>query len=443
VEGFGQYGFTLAIIGFFTVISEFGLNPVQIRETSINRDSDLPRRYISLTLLARTILGCISLAIIVAVAIFANKPDDVRLLLILLGAGMFVTNLFGSYSAVLMGLEKLESFAVFSALYSLGFTVLAIAALKLGFGLVGIGVSQLSVGLIITVAGVLYVTHKVMKPLGGIDFPKGIEIFKMAAPLGLTAVLTAIYYRANFIILSYMRGDMEVGYLNAAYTISNTLLLFATTFSGSLLPRLSSLFVNDYETLGKIYRTAFKYLVFVGIGSAFGAVALAKPVIEFLFGEQFMPGATALSILIWGSALMFANSLQGNMLVASNKKRELVHMTGVAAAANIALNFLLIPPYGIGGAALAMVVSEAITGIWSFVLLRRHNPPSTLLAIIVKSVLASLLMILAIISIPMFHVAYRVIIGIAAYAVGLVVFRGFDAADIKIIRNLAGVGASR
>lgn len=439
VEGFGQYGFALAVVGFFTVISEFGLNPIQIRQTSINRSSDAVGRDMVATLVARTVLGAFSLVLIIAIALIANKPSDVKALIALLGLGMFVTNLFGSYSAVLMGLERFTAFGVFSALYSFGFTVLAVTAVKLGFGLPGIGVSQLAVGLAVTAIGIIFVSRRVMRPRGGIDLSASRRVMKLAAPLGLTSLLTAVYYRADFVLLSYFKGDIVVGYYNAAYTIVNTLLLFAATFSGSLLPRLSSLFINDFEVLGRLYRIAFKYLLYVGVGVALGATILAGPLMGLLFGDEYLPGAVALSILIWASALMFVNSLQGTLLVASDMKRQLVYLTGAAAAANLVVNFSTIPVIGVQGAAAAKVASELVAGIWAFILCRKHNPTGEAAANFGKALAAGLLMTVALVLTSQMHVLVRVVIGAAVYAIGLVLVRGLDTGDLRMVGNILGI----
>ncbi|OGC92010.1 MAG: hypothetical protein A2W25_00915 [candidate division Zixibacteria bacterium RBG_16_53_22] len=426
------------MVGFFTVISEFGLYPIQIRETSIHRGDDVAGRLIVSTLAARTILGGFSLVVILAIALLSDKAPDVRMVIILLGLGMFVTNLFGSFAAVLMGLERFKAFGIFSGLYALGFTLLAITAMKLGFGLVGIGASQLCIGLIVTAVGTSFVWRYVMRPIGGIDLAQSFRVLLLAAPLGLTSLLTAIYYRADFILLSHFKGDIVVGYYNAAYTIVNTMLLFAATFSGTLLPRFSNLFVNDFEILGRLYRIAFKYLLFVGIGLAFGTVILAGPLMNLLFGEEYLPAAAALMILIWASALMFVNSLQGTLLVASNMKRQLVYLTGAAALVNLIVNFSLIPAIGIRGAAMAKVSCELTAGVWALILCRGHNPFRETGGHLGKALVAGLAMIAALLLASQLHVLARVAIGAVVYALGLVVFKGLDTEDFKMVGKIIG-----
>ncbi len=442
VEGFGQYGFAVAVVGFFNVISDFGLSQIQIRETSIHKSNDLPARYISSSLLARTYLGLISFIIIVVIALFSNKPMDVKLFLCFLGISMFVTNLFGSYSAVLIGLERFSTFGIISTVYVFTYSGLAILSLFWGFGLIGIGISQMVVAIGVTLIGAVYISSKIIKAQGRPRLIEGINIFKLAAPLGITAILTNIYHRTDFVLLSYIKGDQEVGYYNAASTLINSLLLFATTFSSTLLPRLSALFAADFEILGKLYRTAFKYLLFVGVGSAIGATILAEPIIKFLFGDKYLPAAPALAILIWASALMFVNSLQGSLLVASNMKKQLVQMTGAAAIVNIILNIIFIPAYGIKGAASAVVISELIAGGWSYILLKRHNPTTHILFLILKAMAASAVMALVVLGFPSFQILIRISLGIVAYGASLIAIKGFSGADMKVVRDILGIKAT-
>ena len=423
-------------MGFCNALSDFGLNQVQIRETSINKDNDSPGYYIVSSLTARIILGFIAFAVIGTFAFFSGKPADVKILLILFGGGVFFYNLMGSFSSALIGFERFLSYGIISIIHYLGYISLATAALFLGFGLIGIGVGQISSALIVLIIASYFVSTKVVKPRGKPSLDQALRIFKKAVPLGITAVLVNIYYKADFVMLSFMKGDKEVGFYNSAYMIVNTLLLLITTFTSTLLPRLSFLFATDFEALGKLYRTVFKYLLFAGLGCAFGAVALAKPIFLLLFDEIYLPGAAALSILIWASALMFVNAFQGTALIAADKKRQLVYMTGTGALINIVLNIFLIPRFGFRGAAVATVISEAIAGVWSFILLTKLNPWRQILPLFMKSLTAALVMFFALNHIPGIHVLLRIVVGFFTYTLILITVRGFDSNDWQLIKSV-------
>jgi O-antigen/teichoic acid export membrane protein len=387
------------------------------------------------SLTARTALGILSMASIVVIALLSHKHIEVKLLMILLGLAMLITNMLGSFTSVLVGLERFKAYGLISATYSFTYSALAIAALYLGFGLVGIGVSQLIVAAAITLLGIFFVSMKVMKPAGGLSIAGGIGLLKMSAPLGLAGILVILYYRIGFVLLSFIKGDIELGYYNSAFTIVNGLLLFAGTFSGTLLPRLSSLYAEDEENLGKLFRTAFKYLFILGIGFAFGAAVLAGPIFDLLFGPEYHPGASSLAILGWATVLMFINSLHNNTLVALNMKKKLLLINGVVAAANILLNIALIPRFGFRGAAGAVLGSELILSIWTYSILRVHNPGSNLIPLAIKTLAAALAMTF-VVNLIHAHVVIRVALGIAVYALALVAVKGLDRSDLQIASRI-------
>ena len=391
----------------------------------------------TLSLATRTALGLASLVIIIIISLVSEKPADVKILLILLGIGMFVTNIFGSFTAVLAGLEKFKEYGLISAAYSFAYSAVAIAALYLGYGLVGIGASQLAIATAIAVVGILFVSTKVMKPLANLSIQGCIELLKKAAPLGLAGILVMMYYRIGFILLSFIRGDVELGYYNSAFTIINGLLLFAGTFSGTLLPRLSSLYALNTDNLDKLFRTAFKYLFFLGFGFAFGAAILARPVFELLFGAEYLPGASTLVILGWASALMFINSLNNNMLIALDLKKKLLYINGVVAAANILLNVIFIPSLGFKGAAFATFGSELILSIWSCSVLNEHNPLLNFVSLIARTLVAALVMTV-VISLLHFSVIVEIALGVAVYSLALIIVRGLDRSDLEIVMSLMG-----
>ena len=91
------------------------------------------------------------------------------------------------------------------------------------------------------------------------------------------------------------------------------------------------------------------------------------PVLLRAFGHGFGSGATALIIL--GAANLFAAAcgpVDVVLLMAGRSGLSLMN-NGIALAANIGLNVMLIPRYGINGAAIAWAVSLFITNAFPLV----------------------------------------------------------------------------
>jgi len=353
---------------------------------------------------------------------------------------MIINCLSGSFVSVLLGYEKFRHYSLLAVGTQTMGTCLGFMVLYSGWGLPGIGMANIITVLVsgIVIAVVVYKSVCRFSPDG--LFSEALTVIKQAAPLGITVILMTIYYRADFIMLSFMRGDTEVGYYNSAYALVNGLLLVSVTFSSTLLPRLSGYFTHSPEKLNQLYQTGLKYMLFFGLAAAFGTAFLAKPVYELIYPESYIPGAFALRILIWALALMFVNALQNALMIARDLKKWLMYLTGAGAAANIILNLILIPPYGFIGAASATVAAELITAAGFLIILRHNLPMKLFLSWLIRLAPAIVIMIIAIKLTPEIMIILRVIIGAVVFGVMLILTGGLNRDDFKTVMGLVSWG---
>jgi len=93
--------------------------------------------------------------------------------------------------------------------------------------------------------------------------------------------------------------------------------------------------------------------------------------ILMIFGADFTEGAKALSILATGQLVNITMGSVGIILVMTGHEKTLAISFGVAAIVNLALNFLLIPRWGINGAATATATSMIIWNVTLMIIIRR------------------------------------------------------------------------
>ncbi|MCD6162244.1 MAG: flippase [candidate division Zixibacteria bacterium] len=440
VETFGQYGFALAVFAFFTVISDFGIENYQTRQTAIFNDKNKARILAADSFISRLILSALSAIIIFVISVIINKPLPLKIFLWLLSFTMILNCLAGSFISILLGYEKFKYFSMLSLSTQMAGTMLGILVLYLGYSLPGIGVTHLITAVLSAVA--IAITAR--RVVGGFSLrgklTKALDIIKQSAPLGITAILITIYYRADLIMLSIIKGDQAVGCYNSAYALVNGLLLVSATFSSTLLPRMSSYFKREPDKLDVLYQTGFKYLLFFGMAAAFGAAFLAEPIYRLIYPEAYLPGANALKILIWAMAMMFVNTLQNALMIARDLKKRLMYLTGAGAFVNIILNLILIPPYGFAGAALATVASELITAAGFIITLRSSLPYRMFASLLWRLLPALALMVLSIKFTESVMIIPRILIGAAVLVVALVITGGLNRRDFRTLMGLLSWG---
>ena len=85
------------------------------------------------------------------------------------------------------------------------------------------------------------------------------------------------------------------------------------------------------------------------------------------FGLDFIEGKTALYVLLFGQLINVLCGPVGYILMMTNKQKILRNIIVVSALLNISLNILLIPEYGILGAAFATTASLILWNISSLI----------------------------------------------------------------------------
>jgi len=436
VELFGQYGLVLAIITFFGVISYSGLDIYQTRQTAVLLDKSKVGSLIGNALLARAVIATALVIIIYLISIFINKPLSVKVFLWLSAMAMAINFIMGSFSSTLLGYERFKLYGFLAMGTQSLSTLLGLLVLYLGFGLIGIGFVFVACAFIATAIIGLAVNRRVCRVSLKLNWQSALNILKSSAPLAGAAILATIYYKADFIMLSYFKGDQAVGYYNSAFALINGLLLVSTSLRATILPRMAGYFVSDQEKLNRLYHIGFKYMLYIGLSAAFGALILAEPIFELVYPQSYLPGAAALKILIWALALMFVNTLQSAHLIARDYKKQLMYITGLGAILNIALNLVLIPKYSFTGAASATVITETVTGIGFFYILRHHLRLRQLITWFLRLLPPLIVMALFLIFMPDLSVVVRAITGVGIIVIGLVITRGLTGRDFGYIANL-------
>ena len=106
-------------------------------------------------------------------------------------------------------------------------------------------------------------------------------------------------------------------------------------------------------------------MVLISFGVAIPITFLSDWLITFLFGEAYLASADVLTIHIWSGAFVALGIASSNWLISEDLQKLSMLRTSLGAVVNIILNFILIPSYGIVGAAFTTLISQ-ITAAFIF-----------------------------------------------------------------------------
>lgn len=170
----------------------------------------------------------------------------------------------------------------------------------------------------------------------------------------ILSFLMASMYQLDVILLRLMVGSTETGYYKAALVIAEFLWLTPIAVQIALVHSTSQLWVEEkYDQLTDISTRATRYTLLFSLLLVLGIAGLARPFLTIYFGSDFEAAVLPLLLLLPGvlgfavARPVFAIS-QGQ-----DKLRILIFATAISALLNFILNLLLIPLYGMNGAAIA------------------------------------------------------------------------------------------
>jgi O-antigen/teichoic acid export membrane protein len=238
--------------------------------------------------------------------------------------------------------------------------LLTVAGLGVSAGLLATAAAAL-----VVLGGALLVVVREERPRFDLGLLRNMLRYGTRAQVG--TIFQSMNYRLDVIILQFFRPLREVGY----YVVAQVVAELATTLSSAFRLSVTSLVSREEGDDGHTTRGAIHHH---GIMAGFSILLLliAGPLLILIaFGSQFRPALVPMFILL--PAMWFAGT--GTVVAADLAGRGRPGVTsalaGLAVVVTVALDLILIPPFGINGAALASVVSYVLYGTTGLIALRR------------------------------------------------------------------------
>lgn len=200
----------------------------------------------------------------------------------------------------------------------------------------------------------------------------GKELWSEIAPFGLTLMVIQTFYTiisaTDKAILGYLAPAVSANEMVAVYSMAvafaGNVMVFPGTVGGIFLPVISRLVGReDMHGMRRVMGTAQRWVLFITLPMAAVMMAFASEMLSTFFGRSYGGGGTTMTVFMAG--LIFAVfAYTANLALAGMRLVRLeLKIVAFAALLNVALNFALIPQFGMEGAALAGAASLAASGM--------------------------------------------------------------------------------
>lgn len=191
----------------------------------------------------------------------------------------------------------------------------------------------------------------------------GKELLSRSKYYIIPSLMVMIFQHTDRIMIKLMVGETQTGFYSAAATcIGISSFVFA-----AIIDSARPVIVEEKERNQELYEKKvvqlYSIITYLSLAQSIGMTLLAKPIVFLLYGAEFSKTAGILAVAVWYITFGYYGSVRNIWILAENKQRYLTGINLAGAAANIILNFCLIPFFGAIGAAVASLITQFFTNV--------------------------------------------------------------------------------
>ena len=321
--------------------------------------------------------------------------------------------------------------------------ILTAVFLYIGWGLFGIALAYM-VGLASSLILAFYFLEKKVFPLVSKIKPVYInkELVSYSWPLLLNSFILFLGLSISTILLGYFKDASAAGIYNVAWPTANLMYFIPSALMTIFLPVLTGVYSRrDKKTFNSLYKTVTKWVFLGNILLLAAFILFSKEILGLLFGKDYVVGSTALLIL--GSSYFMVFLLLGseNILMIMNKTKLVFMNSAIGCIASVVVNIILIPLYGIVGAAIATSTAAMIKAgfvyVQSYKLTKVHPFKWNYIKIFFAAAVAFLVVKVLTRWIEVTTIYLLIFVGAILgfiYLIFVVITKSFEKDDIMIIR---------
>ncbi|MFB1065421.1 flippase [Natrinema sp. H-ect4] len=378
-DEYGLLFFVIAVIGVAGMFTDLGIARSAARYISESKETDSGKiPYLLRTSLGfrLVLIGIVSTTLVVGheqLAALLETPEAATLLLV--GGVYLVFQSLNSYTqTVFQGFNQVELSAVVNVVNNVTRVGFVVAFTVLGLGVVGAMMGYL-VGAMLAAGvgiGLLYRRFYVTYDDDGGEKTLRNRMLRYSIPLTASTSASILDNRIDTVLVGFFLNPVAVSYYVLSKQISEFVLVPAGSLGFSVSPTYGEQKANDaLEEAARIYESTLQYVLLLYIPAAVGLILVADPAIRLVFGADYAGAVPVLQLMAIYVIFQAITNVTTNGLDYLGRASDRAIAKGVTSAANAVLNVLLIPRFGVAGAAFATVITYGIyTAVNVFVMYR-------------------------------------------------------------------------
>ncbi|MGA7922771.1 MAG: oligosaccharide flippase family protein [Thermoplasmata archaeon] len=458
VAAWGEFSLGVALAGLLSIVAVMGLPQAVARALAYEHDPDRRRRIIRTGL---AITGITSVAASALVFLFSPElahlfsggaapatSGGLTLVFQMFSVTVGFTLMANFLAALFQGFEDAGPNAWFNNMVNPGLFVvfvLLFIVLHLGFfgALLAYTLASASAFVGIAIFTAVRFHRNLERPFARSTASLPSNFYPLTLALWGVTSLAFLTLFVDTLILGVFWPPTIVGEYSSQTILARLVLVVNSALLFIYLPVSARLVrANDFQSLRWTFATSTRWVLGIAIPLLLLFVFLPDESLTAVFGAKYATGQVALSILVIGSFLSVAVGPVTSCLSGLAATRVLLWSSLASMLTNVILSLVLIPPYGLLGAAIAWSVARVLYPSLGAIVLSREWAISTWKrSVVLPTVLAFVIGAPLFAIVNLFHPVYWLVyplyfVGVGIFILAVLATRSLDAGDLIFARSI-------
>ena len=360
---FGKFSYAASYVSLLEAIAKLGLDSIVIR--NIVFKESLTNEVLGTAFILKLCASVVTIFLASTSILLVDNHQEIQILVWIISLSLifsafdvidfwFQSKVLSGYMAVVRSLQLIISSIIKLVFVNLKLSVFFFAWILCFDGL-------------FKVIGMIYSYLKNDQKLSAWKINKNQVnlLLKDSWPLILSSVMVTLYVKIDQVMLGNMSNIKAVGNYAAAIRFSEVWYFIPIIICSSLFPYILQAKQRNQEEYYRRLQQLYDFMIWLSLLIGLFVTFSAGFLVDKLLGSEFRESATILVLHIWAVPFVFLGVARNQWLMAENLTKFSFASTVLGAISNILLNLVLIPTYSGVGAAIATLISYAISGYWS------------------------------------------------------------------------------
>lgn len=359
-SNYGLINYASSIVSFVTPIMYLGLNSILVQEIIQNPNQEGEILGTSIVMSLGSAVLCI--IGVVSFALVANAGETETLIVCALYSMLLIFQAVDLiqywFQAKLM--SKYTSITMLCA-------YLVVSIYKIFLLATGKNIYWFALSNVIDYAIIAISLLIIYKKCGGSKFffsvQTGKRLISRSKYYIISSIMTVVFTQTDKVMLKIMLDDAATGYYSAAVTCAGVSSFVFSAIIDSARPTIFQSAKLCKEQFELNMTRLYSVVIYLSLAQSLFMTILARPIINLLYGNQYTATANVLRLVVWYTTFSYIGAVRGIWMLAEEKQKYLLVANVFGALANVIVNAILIPRYGMFGAAFASIATQFFANI--------------------------------------------------------------------------------